>query len=111
MDVRRHTACGGLEMNSSALVLERVDAGDRAEFERAVLDGLSHAPRAIPAKFLYDAAGSSLFDAICELPEYYLTRTETGILRHYAGEIAGLAGRGCALIEFGSGSSVKSRLL
>jgi dimethylhistidine N-methyltransferase len=98
-------------MNSSALVLERVDAGDRAEFERAVLAGLSHVPRAIPAKFLYDADGSALFDAICDLPEYYLTRTETGILRQYAGEIAALAGPGCALVEFGSGSSVKSRLL
>ena len=68
-------------------------------------------PRAIPAKFLYDARGSALFDAICELPEYYLTRTETEILRSCAAEIAALAGPGCALVEFGSGSSVKSRLL
>ena len=98
-------------MNSSALVLERVDAGDRAEFERAVLAGLARVPRAIPAKFLYDSAGSALFDAICELPEYYLTRTEIGILRDYADEIAALAGPGCSLVEFGSGSSVKSRLL
>ena len=45
------------------------------------------APRAIPAKFLYDARGSALFDEICELPEYYLTRTETGILRAARGEI------------------------
>ncbi|MBV8186382.1 MAG: L-histidine N(alpha)-methyltransferase [Alphaproteobacteria bacterium] len=98
-------------MNSSALVLERVDAGDRAEFQSSVLAGLSRMPRAIPAKFLYDAAGSALFDAICELPEYYLTRTEIGILRQCAGGIAALAGPGCALVEFGSGSSVKSRLL
>jgi dimethylhistidine N-methyltransferase len=84
---------------------------DRAEFERAVLDGLSRAPRAIPAKFLYDARGSQLFDQICELPEYYLTRTETRILRGSASGIAALAGPGRALIEFGSGSSVKSRLL
>jgi dimethylhistidine N-methyltransferase len=98
-------------MNSSALVLERVDADHRAEFKRAVLAGLTAVPRAIPAKFLYDAAGSALFDAICELPEYYLTRTETGILRECAGEVANLAGPGRALVEFGSGSSVKSRLL
>jgi dimethylhistidine N-methyltransferase len=98
-------------MNSSALVLERVDEHHRADFEQAVLAGLSRVPRAIPAKFLYDAAGSALFDAICELPEYYLTRTEIGILRERADEIATLAGPGCALVEFGSGSSVKSRLL
>ena len=85
-----------------------VDAGDREEFARAVLDGLSRQPRAIPARFLYDARGSALFDAICELPEYYLTRTETKILTERAGEIARLAGPGCALIEFGSGSSTKS---
>ena len=68
-------------MNGSALVLERSEADDRAEFREAVLAGLARTPRAIPAKFLYDARGSALFDQICELPEYYLTRTETGILR------------------------------
>ena len=73
--------------------------------------GLSCTPRAIPAKFLYDARGSALFDEICELPEYYLTRTETEILKRHAADIASRAGPGCALIEFGSGSSVKSRLL
>ncbi len=68
-------------------------------------------PRAIPAKFLYDARGSALFDAICELPEYYLTRTEIEILRRFEADIAAMAGPGCALVEYGSGSSVKSRLL
>jgi dimethylhistidine N-methyltransferase len=98
-------------MNIPALVLDRADAGDRAEFREAVLAGLTRKPRAIPAKYLYDARGSALFDAICGLPEYYLTRTETGILRDCADEIAALAGSDCALVEFGSGSSVKSRLL
>jgi dimethylhistidine N-methyltransferase len=84
---------------------------DREEFRQAVLDGLSAVPRAIPAKFLYDERGSALFDEICELPEYYLTRTETEILRRHAADIAQRAGPGRALIEFGSGSSVKSRLL
>jgi dimethylhistidine N-methyltransferase len=98
-------------MNGSMLILERAEAGDRAEFRDAVLAGLARKPCAIPAKFLYDARGSELFDQICELPEYYLTRTETGILRTCAADIAALAGRGCALVEFGSGSSVKSRLL
>jgi dimethylhistidine N-methyltransferase len=98
-------------MNGPALVLERAEADDRAEFRQAVLAGLTRRPRAIPAKFLYDARGSALFDQICELPEYYLTRTETGILRDCVAELAVLAGPGCALVEFGSGSSVKSRLL
>lgn len=98
-------------MNGSVLTLDFAETADREEFRRAVLAGLAAAPRAIPAKFLYDARGSALFDEICELPEYYLTRTETKILQQRAGEIGRRAGPGCALIEFGSGSSVKSRLL
>ncbi|MFO1158387.1 MAG: L-histidine N(alpha)-methyltransferase [Reyranellaceae bacterium] len=98
-------------MNGSALAIDRLEAVDRSEFREAVLAGLSGSPRAIPARFLYDARGSVLFDRICELPEYYLTRTETGILQACAPEIARLAGPGCALVEYGSGSSVKSRLL
>jgi len=98
-------------MNGSMLALDHVETSDRDEFSRAVLDGLAKKPRAIPAKFLYDARGSALFDAICELPEYYLTRTETSILKNCASELAQLAGPGCALVEFGSGSSVKTRLL
>ena len=94
-----------------ALELDAERAADRDDFRRAVLAGLSRSPRAIPPKFLYDARGSELFDEICELPEYYLTRTETDILKRHAADIASRAGPGCALIEFGSGSSVKSRLL
>jgi dimethylhistidine N-methyltransferase len=84
---------------------------DSLDFRAAVLAGLSRRPRAIPAKYLYDAPGSAIFDAICELPEYYLTRTEIAILRGCAGEIAALAGAGRQLVEFGSGSAVKTRLL
>lgn len=98
-------------MNGPLVGLKVEETADREEFRRAVLDGLSARPRAIPAKFLYDARGSALFDEICELPEYYLTRTETEILKQRAAEIGRRAGPGCALIEFGSGSSVKSRLL
>lgn len=98
-------------MNGSPLLLDRAELDDRSEFRDAVLAGLDSSPRAIPAKFLYDARGSALFDAICELPEYYLTRTETEILRRSAADIAAMAGPGCALVEYGSGSSVKSRLL
>ena len=93
------------------LTLDAPETADREEFRNAVLEGLSHRPRAVPARFLYDARGSALFDEICELPEYYLTRTETQILTARARDIANLAGPGCALVEFGSGSSMKSRLL
>lgn len=98
-------------MNVPLLAIQDGDLADREDFRRAVLAGLGGSPRAIPAKFLYDARGSALFDAICEQPEYYPTRTETQILRSCAGDIARLAGPGCALVEFGSGSSVKTRLL
>jgi hypothetical protein len=98
-------------MNGSPLLLDRAELDDRSEFREAVLSGLAGRPRAIPAKFLYDARGSALFDAICELPEYYLTRTEIEILRRFEADIAAMAGPGCALVEYGSGSSVKSRLL
>jgi dimethylhistidine N-methyltransferase len=98
-------------MNGMLLTLDVPETADREEFRSAALAGLSRQPRAIPARFLYDARGSALFDEICELPEYYLTRTETQILAERAQDIARIAGPGCALVEFGSGSSVKSRLL
>ena len=98
-------------MNGPVLSLQIAETADREEFRRAVLHGLASRPRAIPAKFLYDAKGSALFDEICELPEYYLTRTETAILKQHAGEIGRRAGAVGTLIEFGSGSSVKSRLV
>src|SRR5476649_282327 len=98
-------------MNGMLLTVDAPETADREEFRGAVLEGLSHRPRFIPARFLYDARGSALFDEICELPEYYLTRTEMRILTERACDIARLAGPGCALVEFGSGSSVKSRLL
>lgn len=98
-------------MNVSVLDLGEGEIADRDAFHRAVVAGLDGAPRAIPAKFLYDARGSALFDAICELPEYYPTRTETAILRNCADDIADLAGPGCVLVEYGSGSSTKTRLL
>jgi dimethylhistidine N-methyltransferase len=70
------------------------------------------APRkTLPCKYFYDQAGSRLFDEICELEEYYPTRTETGILRQHAVSIASLWPEGTALIEYGSGSSIKTRIL
>lgn len=98
-------------MNTTLLAMDDGELADRDAFRRDVLAGLSGSPRAIPAKYLYDARGSALFDAICEQPEYYPTRTEGVILREASGEIAHLAGPGCVLVEYGSGSSVKTRLL
>jgi L-histidine Nalpha-methyltransferase len=80
-------------------------------FRGAVLAGLSRGQKAIPCKFFYDARGSQLFEQICRLPEYYLTRTETGILERNGGEIAARMGRNCRIIEFGSGASQKARIL
>jgi dimethylhistidine N-methyltransferase len=76
-----------------------------------LLAGLSNADKSIPPKFLYDARGSELFDEICELEEYYLTRTEVAILERHANEMADLLGENCLLIEYGSGSGLKTRLL
>jgi L-histidine Nalpha-methyltransferase len=80
-------------------------------FRDAVLAGLSNSPKSLPCKFFYDQRGSALFEAICEVPEYYLTRTELGILETHAGDIAGRIGPNCRLIELGSGASRKVRLL
>jgi dimethylhistidine N-methyltransferase len=67
--------------------------------------------RTVSPKFFYDVRGSELFDAICSLPEYYLTRTETSILRNCAGAIADLIGTNAALVELGAGAAEKVRLL
>ncbi len=87
------------------------DAPSRDAFLTDVLNGLSAPRKAIPAKYFYDRHGSELFDAICRLPEYYLTRTEMALLRSHATDVAQLAGRGAQLIEFGSGAASKVRLL
>jgi dimethylhistidine N-methyltransferase len=76
-----------------------------------VLAGLRHHPKHISPMYFYDAAGSILFDRICELPEYYPTRTETQILQQHGEDIARCVGKDALLVEFGSGSSLKTRLL
>ena len=76
-----------------------------------VLVGLHEQPKRLPSKYLYDARGSAFFDAICEQPEYYLTRTETAILARHAGAIARCIGEDALLVELGSGTSTKTRLL
>lgn len=76
-----------------------------------VLRGLARTPKQLSPAYLYDERGSCLFDRICELPEYYLTRAETAILTQRAAEIAGLIGERALLVELGSGASIKTRLL
>ena len=76
-----------------------------------VLAGLRRRQKRIPCKYFYDERGSRLFERITTLPEYYLTRTETEILRRHATAIARAVGPGAALVEFGSGASVKTRIL
>ena len=83
----------------------------REDFLEDVLAGLAGHPPAIPPKYFYDRAGSELFDRICALPEYYVTRTELAILRAHAREIAAAAGADSVLLELGSGASRKIRLL
>jgi dimethylhistidine N-methyltransferase len=81
------------------------------EFARDLLAGLSARQRSISPKYFYDAPGSQLFDRICGLPEYYPTRTETGILARHAGEMAAQMGPGAEIVEFGAGSCTKVRVL
>lgn len=81
------------------------------EFLADVLAGLAAHPKSLASKYLYDARGSALFERICETPEYYLTRVELAIMRAAAREIALALGPGLRLVEFGSGSGLKTRLL
>ncbi len=76
-----------------------------------VLAGLRKSPKELSPVWFYDEFGSSLFDSICELPEYYLTRTELAIMEEHSEEMAQLIGPQAALVEFGSGTSFKTRLL
>jgi len=82
-----------------------------AVFLDDVVEGLSQSPKCLPCKYFYDERGSQLFDRICELDEYYLTRTELAIMRQFASEMAEQIGPGVMLVEYGSGSSIKTRLL
>lgn len=75
-----------------------------------VIEGLTQTQKTLPPRYFYDDRGSLLFEQICELPEYYPTRTEAAILQEYASEIAQMTGE-CELVELGSGSSTKTRLL
>jgi len=81
------------------------------DFGRALLAGLMASPKNLPCKFFYDEAGSMLFDRICDLPEYYPTRTELALLEARAEDFAALIGPDAELVEFGAGAGRKVRLL
>jgi len=80
-------------------------------FLEDVVAGLSLPQKALPPKYFYDAKGSKLFERICRLPEYYLTRAELSLTRQHIAAIARFAGKGGELLEYGSGESLKTRLL
>ena len=84
---------------------------ERLQFMQDMQAALSHTPKSISPKYFYDQAGSALFDRICELPEYYPTRTELSILQTHAADMARHMGEHADIIEFGAGSLQKIRLL
>jgi len=101
--------------------MELVQDAERFQFTRLapaeetddgadVVAGLQATPKTLPCRYFYDTAGSALFERICQTPEYYPTRTERGILAEHAGDIAALTGP-CELVELGSGSASKTRIL
>jgi dimethylhistidine N-methyltransferase len=103
-------------MRTTPTVADRVrvrlaEPSRTASFAADVTAGLTSRPKQLPPRYFYDALGSALFVAITELPEYYVTRTETDILRRHAGEIARAAGPMSRLIELGSGNAQKTQLL
>ncbi len=81
-----------------------------SDFRQEVLVGLSKPQKSIPPKFFYDKQGSEIFEQICELEEYYPTRTELAIFKQHCEEIAALMGENCLIVEYGSGSSEKIRI-
>lgn len=83
----------------------------RGSFLADVLEGLARTPKRLPSKYLYDALGSQLFERICAQPEYYLTRAELELMHCHVAAIAAELGLGVRLLEYGSGSGIKTRLL
>jgi len=98
-------------MDTNLARLQTLAAPEQDSFADCLLSGLRKASKEIACKYFYDQAGSELFDAICELPEYYQTRTETALLARHAGEIAALMGEDVEIVEFGAGSLRKVRIL
>jgi dimethylhistidine N-methyltransferase len=98
-------------MDALARKLQPWEGDEQAAFAADVVSGLTASPKRLPPKYFYDDAGSQLFERITELPEYYPTRTEIGILRQHAVDICKLIPQGAALVEFGAGAAKKARIL
>jgi L-histidine Nalpha-methyltransferase len=97
---------------ASCLTIEVDDSHKRTRhFAKDVLEGLSARPKRLLPLYFYDERGSKLFEEICRLPEYYITRMEHGILKANASQIVSCSGGSMALVELGSGSSFKTRIL
>ncbi len=100
-----------LAEDAPAPLVRATDQGETARFRRDLVAGLSRSPKVASPKWFYDAEGSSLFEAITRLPEYYPTRQEAALLRRVAPDWAARFGSGAALVEFGSGASEKTRIV
>src|SRR5712691_8633617 len=99
-------------MNANTLTAVRpISTLQGADFLSDVIAGLSSDPRWLPCKYFYDARGAALFQKICELPEYYITRTEIEILDRHRAEIASHLGAKIELIGLGTGAGTKTRIL
>jgi len=111
MAIHRNPTGQGLVTRTSPHTFGSLESIARDRFLVDVVNGLCSAQKTLPCKYFYDERGSALFDQICELDEYYLTRVELTILRAHAHEMADEVGEDVDLIELGSGSSIKTRLL
>jgi dimethylhistidine N-methyltransferase len=98
-------------MSVQARLAQHEPVVEESSFARDAIAGLTARPKRLPPKYFYDEIGSQLFEQITELPEYYPTRSELAILRDHARDMARLIPPDTALIEFGSGSSRKARIL
>ncbi len=96
--------------NLSVRQIERLGPAQKLQFAQAVVRGLNDTPRNIDCRYLYDAHGSQIFEHICEQPEYYLTRTEAGILTTAVSDIIDSTDE-VTIVEFGSGSSIKTQII
>ncbi|HKQ90340.1 MAG TPA: L-histidine N(alpha)-methyltransferase [Blastocatellia bacterium] len=102
----------GKSVSTPRLVIHQsISSNDQSGFAEDVRAGLTATPKTLKPKYLYDALGSVLFEAICLLPEYYLTRAETEIFERRAAEIVAQLPAPTTVVELGSGSSIKTRLL
>src|SRR5213082_3913397 len=90
---------------------QQISTSESSDFVADVVAGLSSNPRALPCKYFYDERGAALFQKICDLPEYYITRTEIDILDRNRAEIASHLGPNIELIGLGTGAGTKTRIL